>query len=229
MRWRLARAIGAPPDAADGYGLDIAVARADALDCAALAFAETLAAYRPAALDVGCGHGAMAGRLALCGARAVAIDRAQQAANVARTYATLGGQGQPPRFIQADLREIETLDLPEAPFFVIVCQRMLHYLPYADALTLVRKLNRVLARSGRLYLSASGLRSELGEGYAGAASACEHRWAPLAPAMSEKHHIRAPVCLYTEVDMRTLLKRAGYRVKALYTSDFGNIKAVACL
>jgi hypothetical protein len=54
----------------------------------------------------------------------------------------------------------------------------------------------------------------------------ETRFAPLAPDVQQKHGITTSVCLYTESDMAFLLQASGWEVNHIFTSAFGNIKAV---
>ena len=83
-----------------------------------------------------------------------------------------------------------------------------------------------MAMEGRLYLSVSGLHSELGHGYEAGTAPRAARFGHLAPGMAAKHGIHAAVCLQEEDDLRWLAQRSGYAVQALWTSPFGNLKAV---
>jgi hypothetical protein len=81
----------------------------------------------------------------------------------------------------------------------------------------------------RLYLSASGLDSELGNGYTHRSSSLAARFYCLATEMADKHGIIAPVCLYRLEDLKGLCGEAGYSVVEAGLSAFGNIKVVATL
>jgi SAM-dependent methyltransferase len=209
--------------AGDGFGIDIASQRADDLDQAALAFIVDCGGDGVSALDVACGQGGQALRMAAAGASVTAVDL------TAPTW--------PPelhqrvRFVTADMRAIErtVARLFERPvlFHVIVCQRAVHYLPYKDAVAVVQQFASLLAPEGRLFISASGLLSELGTDYSAAGVALPLRYAPLSGPMVEKHGIRGPVCLYTEDDMRQLLADAKLAALHIFSSPFGNVKAIA--
>jgi SAM-dependent methyltransferase len=110
---------------------------------------------------------------------------------------------------------------------IIICQRAIHYLPFPEAVNVISWMKKLLAPDGRLYLSASGINSELGEYYPGHIYLLEERYVELAPAMSEKHGIYGPVCLYSVHDMGKLLEIAGLVPETVFASQFGNIKAVA--
>jgi hypothetical protein len=87
------------------------------------------------------------------------------------------------------------------------------------------EIHDALAESGRLFVSASGLGSELGEGYAEGGVEVGERFGPLAPALANKHEIHEPVCLYTPDDMRRLAAESGFAAADVWTSAFGNVKA----
>ena len=86
---------------------------------------------------------------------------------------------------------------------------------------------RAMAAGGRIYLSASGLDSELGQEYSGAGMAVERRYTPLSEVMRAKHAIHGAVCLYRQHELGEMIRSAGLVVEKLFASPFGNIKAVA--
>ena len=112
-------------------------------------------------------------------------------------------------------------------FHLICCQRAIHYLPWAEAVEVVRQFASLLLPGGKVFLSASGLHSELGNGYAHGSVPVEDRYAPLAQAMADKHGIAGDVCLYDADDLARLLTMAGLTVETIFTSSFGNIKGIA--
>jgi hypothetical protein len=109
---------------------------------------------------------------------------------------------------------------------VIIAQRFIHYLPFSEAVDVVKLFKSALFPDGKLYLSASGLRSELGRHYNGA-SARANRFSELWQPMANKHRIHGKVCLYEEEDMRALLEASGMGAETVYASPFGNIKSIA--
>ncbi len=212
-----------------GHGIDVASQRADELDERCLAFLDArfvhMPAMRPSALDLACGQGGQALRMAAAGARVTAVDLLDQGATLQRAAAGLT-LWQPPLFVRADFRSLpETL--PGAPYDVMVCQRAIHYVRYDEAVTAMRTWLRYLKPGGRIFLSASGLTSELGRGYPHWGQPVAERWARLAPAMADRHDMRQPVCLYEAMDLVTLLHAAGFGIAEVFRSPFGNVKAVA--
>lgn len=203
-----------------GFGVDVATQRADDLDKMAL---EDIAQRHGevSALDIACGQGGQALRMAQAGARVTACDVIDYGPAIQATAAVVDVQI---HFVLSDMRQISAA-LP-AKFDIITCQRAIHYLPFDDALVAVRQMRELLAPSGHLYISASGLRSELGDQYTGCGVPIESRYAPLSTAMVEKHGIHGPVCLYEERDLVFLLMAAGMVVDKVYSSPFGNVKAI---
>lgn len=211
------------------FGHQVADVRMDDLDRRALASvgARSAGAAPPAVLDLGCGVGAMSVALAVAGARVVAADRADVRVRIERRQT---GAGLPPgavRFVQAEVpADLDALN-PDAPWQVVYSQRMLHYLPAAQALRVLSQLRRHCAARADVYLGVSGLDSELGQGYAHRSRPVRERFCPLAASMQARHDIRAPVCLYTVAELCELTAAAGFAVVDAWRSEFGNVKLQA--
>ncbi|MEV5507986.1 class I SAM-dependent methyltransferase [Streptomyces orinoci] len=90
------------------------------------------------ALDVGCGTGRFARRLAALGVEVEAIDPC------AEVIAAAGG-GRNPRFRQADITEVQ---LPKAHYDFISCLASIHHLPFGT----VAALREALAPGGVLVI-----------------------------------------------------------------------------
>lgn len=207
-----------------GHGIDIASQRADDLDLMAVDQVRDLASrQRPAfALDAGCGHGGQSARLAKAGANVLAIDIEDYQAQVVELMRREGIE------TGFDFRLTSVMDKPElGPFDVIMCQRMIHYLRYADAKEALAWFLHVSRADARLFISASGMDSELGDGYAGKTTPPHARFFTLAPAMAGKHSIHPPVCLYRKDELEALVSDAGWAVEKAFLSPFGNVKMVA--
>ncbi len=78
----------------------------------------------------------------------------------------------------------------------------------------------------KLFISASGLYSELSEGYKDKEAPLEERYCKLDTKIAEKHHIKEPVCLYSEEDIKTLVEQFEFIPEEIWSSSFGNIKAI---
>ena len=118
-------------------------------------------------------------------------------------------------------------DLPGEPFDIIMVHYGLCSLPYAQARRVMRQLLLKLRIGGKIFVSVHGLHSELGDGYSGREQPIEDRYAPLAPAMSEKYGIAGPMCLYSERNLFLLMLDAGASVLRTMTTTYGNVKGVA--
>lgn len=212
------------------FGVDIAIQRADDLDSLAIEHIKTARGqgqHEVTALDVGCGQGGQLIRMAQAGATmAMGVD-AQDYHDVTKARASENDVASRVHFIQMDMRSIRKTKLDLLTWDVIVCQRAIHYMSYTDALRSVASMYSLLCKNGRLYLSASGMSSELSNGYAEGQKSVRKRFGPLSDEMRDKHGIHGNVCLYSSDDMRTLLGEAGIRIEKIWVSDFGNIKVVA--
>lgn len=220
-------------DLAKGRGSDISSQRADDLDLAAVAFARKLMerGIRPACADEACGAAGQTLRLLEAGADvrcfdiedfsddvacALALARERRGPGAPTVGATFARRG------LTDERELGELDL----YDIVCCQRAIHYLTREQAALALERIVSTMARGGKLFLSASGMASELSEGYEAGRGSIHRRFGPLAPAMAEKHGIRASVCLYSKGELVDLMLRAGLVVEDAWLSPFGNAKAV---
>ena len=210
--------------ASSGHGSDIASQRADDLDRMAIEQVSNLHTTC-LALDVACGLGGQAIRLAKAGAHVIAVDIADLSKEVT-ALAKKAGVATTVSFLRGDLRKLDEQMAGQA-FDIICCQRAIHYLTWREAVQAVGRLALLLKPEGRLYLSASGIESELGLGYWGRELALSKRYAPLAEAMAGKHGIEGSVCLYSLEDLKSLFLAAGLAPLELFTSQFGNVKGVA--
>lgn len=212
-------------------GADIATQRADDLDLSSVRYA--LARPGLAALDVGCGAGGQAARLAGVGAVVTGLDM-PGLADVFAGHVQASEAASAGSWGAADFFGCNMLDIPEdwvaehaEVFSQITCQRAIHYVRREQAVGILAKLRRTLADDGKLFISCSGLESELGDGYAAKAVAPQERFGVLAEGMQDKHQIKQPVCLYTQDEFAQMLGEAGWRIDTIYASAFGNIKAIA--
>lgn len=203
------------------YGVDVASVRLDDLDKRVLAAVEQMvgAGVSPCVLDVGCGQGGLSGALAAAGATVTAID-------IDDYGDVLHGQsmshGDAIDFIHADIRDWVTTNTER--FNLVVLQRVLHYLPYEDARIALEKLHVV---SDRFYLSVTGAETAIANHYEVLKEPITERWGKLDKVGQELFSISAPLCLYTEGEVRELLEKTGWKTDWLRVSDFGNIKVEA--
>lgn len=122
----------------------------------------------------------------------------------------------------------DVASFPEAPFDLIVGQLALHPLRYEEARSVVRQLLLTLKIGGKIYLSAYGLHSTLGDHYPDSDKLIEERYVALPPALAASYGLPSgPLCLYSERNLITLLFGVGASVLQSATGAFGNVRAVA--
>lgn len=211
-------------------GADIATQRADDLDQASVLYAQEQ--FGQAALDIGCGAGGQSARLAGVGARVTGLDmpelRAAFEGHMQRSEEGCDRWGGG-TFVGSNMLNIpaQWLASHAQAFSQITCQRAIHYVRREQAVALLIQLRGILADDGKLFISCSGLNSELGDGYDAGSLPAEERFGVLAQDMQDKHQIKQPVCLYSQDEFAQMLNEAGWRIDTIYASAFGNIKVIA--
>ena len=77
-----------------------------------------------------------------------------------------------------------------------------------------------------MFISASGVESELGVAYSGFQQDVTKRFHRLSTEMATKHGIKEPVCLYHKHEIEELLEYTGFEIQRSWLSEFGNVKIV---
>lgn len=167
------------------------------------------------ALLVGIGADEQAMRLAETGARVMLLSDKDFArhVNIVQRPAEL-------------LAELEA-PFPLQPFDIVLCQRALCALRYAEARKVTRSLLGRLKIGGKLFMSAYGIHSELGDQYPDGGKLVTDRLAPVAPELAKRYKLDAPVCLYSERNLFMLLMEAGGAVLKTSSSALGHARGVA--
>jgi len=205
------------------HGADITSQWIDELDLEAIRFVVSPAIPERVALDLGCGLGMQGIRFATLGCSATLYDIVDIGERIEQVRRMLALDKL--AFRRIDLRRVSAEDLPPQ-VGAAYSQRFIHHLRFEEASALLSVLSPRLCARARLFLSASGLGSELADGYPHAARPVEERFAPLAAPMRAKHAIRGPVCLYTTAELERLALAHGLRTVRTWTSPFGNVKGV---
>jgi hypothetical protein len=205
------------------HGADIASQRIDELDVEALRFAMSKDLPAPIALDLGCGLGMHGMRLAMLAVDAHLYDLLDISDRI-RAFKVLFPSAEL-HFHKLDLRENMQHRLP-AKVGLSYSQRFIHYLRYEEACCFLGSVFHSMMNGGRLFLSASGLNSELRYEYAAGDQPFERRFGPLEPRLAEKHQIHEDICLYTEGDLRQLAAACGFDWIDVWSSSFGNVKGI---
>ncbi len=195
------------------FGVDVATNRADDLDRKCIA---VIREYdKPTVLDLGCGAGGQSKRMAEVGAQVTAVDIHDYSSEL-HGFENIS-------FQQSDVRNIPD-SIDGNIFDFIVLQRMIHYISYKDALSLLTELKSALR--GQLFVSVTGIDSDIGDRYAAKDVSIEKRFATLNKVGQETFSISEPMCLYSPEEFIELLRAAGFTVEECWISAFQNIKAV---
>lgn len=203
------------------FGCDISSQRLDDLDKKAIRHILSQRKHL-SCIDLGCGEGKVGIIMSMIGANVVLIDKV----NIAEKIEPIASNFKLNlKFVNKDARELQKKDLP-LPLDICYSQRFIHYLRFSEAEKLIDALSKNMTEGSMLFISASGLNSELGEAYPDKNKPVAKRFAFLNKKLSEKHNIVEPVCLYTEKDLENLITRFGFKVKSLKSSDFGNVKGI---
>ncbi|MDR0735996.1 MAG: class I SAM-dependent methyltransferase [Zoogloeaceae bacterium] len=174
-------------------------------------------------LDLRCGEGRHSVSMAELGARVLAAD-APELSGPVKNRALAAGVGGSIRF--APIKKLPE-DLPQGPFDLAFCHHGISCLPYAAARQTLHAALKSLRIGGKLFISAYGLHSTLGENYAGVNMPIEQRFCKLTPTLARNYNIQDPVCLYSERNLVTLLFEIGGSVLRSFTTTHGTVKAVA--
>jgi ubiquinone/menaquinone biosynthesis C-methylase UbiE len=161
------------------------------LDERALRFALDVtdtAGSRPRVLDLGCGDGRYAAKLAAAGCAVTGIDPSHEALERAK--------GAHPELELAAPRDDGTLPLDDSSFEAVVCINVLEHV--ADTQLLLSEARRVLTPGGRLVVAVPW-HGRL-KNVAIAISSFERHYNPLQPVLR----------FYTSRSLRTLLKELGF-------------------
>lgn len=204
------------------HGTDISSTRMDDLDKSAIQFVMNNSPGSTIGLDAGCGLGFPSIIMAMLGAKMLLLDKADLRSRFTNIRKTLPTQNL--AFLRTDLRNFPSARIPDE-LNLFYSQRTLHYLKYDETKSFLRIVSSKMKPSGMGFLSLSGIHSELSEGYVGAKMALKDRFAPLSPAMAKKHEVHGLICLYTQDEVLSLLKKIGVKPLRVWTSAFGNIKA----
>lgn len=201
--------------------MDVASTRADDLDKMILEEIRWL--RNPKVLDLGCGEGGQSARMVMVGAQVLGIDIGDYRAEFESLNAEHGFKRKQLVFLKKDALS-SLKNFSDKEFDLVCMQRMVHYLPYTEAVELLCDLKRVL--KSKLYISVSGLDSEIGRDYKDKDLPVNERFSKLSEKDSGVFSISEPVCLYTKDEFVQLLEDSGWIVEEVWTSAFGNHKAV---
>ena len=207
------------------HGPDISSQRIDELDRQALEYVLQHQAKGPKGMDIGCGSGIQGVRFALLNAEMELVDILDIAERIKRISRDLL-LGQKLIYLKRDVKTLKVSEFANKYDFIYT-QRFLHYLNYQEASDFISFISAITTPGGKLFISASGIGSELGDDYAGKALEVHNRFFHLSPKIASKHGIYENVCLYSLDELEYLLVSHQYSIQSIWKSPFGNIKAIA--
>jgi SAM-dependent methyltransferase len=174
-------------------------------------------------LDADCGYGELAIRLAQAGAATTALVDGEK--GPCKTARKLLANDLPIAFVEKSILDCDEPP-PGAPFDLIVLRRSIPSLRYGEALALLTRLEGWLKIGGKIFVSAFGIHSHLGDAYPDADKPVQKRFAPLPPALAERYGVSGPLCLYSERDLFILVFESGIGVLRTFSTTHGNVKAI---
>lgn len=110
---------------------------------------------------------------------------------------------------------------------VVLSCHSISYLPHRQALCFLTQLRRHVTTGGKLFISALGLHSPLGECYRDVEKPVADRFCRIQPPPPEHALKTVSLCLYSERDLFLTLFQAGWTVLRTSTSTDGNVLATA--
>ncbi len=207
-------------------GCEIASQRLDDLDieCQQFALDSIKEKRQPlVAVDLGSGSGIQTLRLGLLGFRTIAYDLLPE------SHALEAARAEYPIFQVetkvANLRDASGVDFP-SPLLIAYSQRFLHYLRYEETRTLLSNLYSAMERDGRLFISASGLTSEIGQLHPDRNLPVHERFATLPKSVARHHKILEPICPWSERELVDVCVDIGFTCVTSSCSEFGNVRGI---
>jgi 2-polyprenyl-3-methyl-5-hydroxy-6-metoxy-1,4-benzoquinol methylase len=205
------------------HGADISSQRIDELDKENIKY--VLDGNNFEGLDVGCGFGFHSIRLNLLNVKMHLIDILDISEHFDKLNNTIRFNF-PLDYKKLDINQIKQEDISNDLDF-IYSQRFIHYLTFEKALSFLKVVSAKMKPLGKVFISASGINSELSDNYTHKNKNIRERFCKLSSFMGNKHNILEPVCLYSKEDISELLNLADFKPIKIWESDFGNIKAIA--
>lgn len=208
-------------------GANISSQRMDDLDDMCIKYAQELNVSKRKqykALDLGCGDAIMGLNLSLAGYKVLLYDEApipKMLYEIRDSYSRVSL-----KFRNIDLSKTKKSDFPINGVDIIYSQRFLHYLKYREAKQLLIHACRGITSGGHLFISVSGINSEIGLAHPQREKPVQTRFAKIRQDIADKHSIQKPICVYSKEELVTLIESIGFMKIHIWESGFGNIKGV---
>jgi len=204
------------------HGVDVNKNRLDDLDRIILQDSLSEPFSKKNICNIGCGESTLSIALCSLGHFVYNYDRRDLSSFFSMTKELFSKQ----KFTQIHIEEIKNHHLPKA-VDSIVLQRVLHYMSYRDTVRFLNRITATLSEGGKMYISLTGLDSQIARGYDVKNAPIESRMGNIAEQEQQDFNISEPVCLYSLGEAQSLIESIeGIRIERIWVSQFGNIKIV---
>lgn len=129
------------------------------------------------------------------------------------------------KLFKKDLKEIKNFSFPKKIDF-IYSARFLHYLTYEEAEILLRKISSNLKDSGKIFITISGIDSDIGVNYKCSEDEVKQRYCFISKSNQSRFKIKEKVTLYKKDEFENLIKKY-FNIEEVWESDFKNIFIIA--
>lgn len=120
-----------------------------------------------------------------------------------------------------NLKEVEYIDFPKNIDFVYSA-RFLHYLTYDEAENLLRKFSKNMKSGAKIFITVSGLNSDIGINYDCAGKDIKKRNCFLSKSNQSRFEIKEKITLYKKEELEKLIGEY-FKIEESWESDFKNI------
>lgn len=204
------------------YGVDVNKTRLDDLDRVILRDSLSEPFNKKTVCNMGCGESSLS--VALCGIGHFVYNYDRR--DLHDFFALTSELFQRQKFTQINISDIKKHNIPQR-IDVVVFQRVLHYVPYSQAQNILRLVSHNTTPEGKIYISLSGLDSEIGQEYTAGQVPIESRMGTITSNNQDNFNITEKICLYSKEEAQQLIESiAGLRIQKIWVSQFGNIKII---
>lgn len=124
-----------------------------------------------------------------------------------------------------NLKNIDYIDFPKNIDFVY-SGRFLHYLEYFEAEDLLKKISKNMKSGAKIFITVSGLNSDIGINYDCADKNIKERYCLLSKSNQSRFKIKEKVTLYKKEELESLMSEY-FEIEKIWESDFKNIFIIA--
>ena len=207
-----------------GKGKLVSAERVDTLEKELIKFLLNWQGNVRAGADFGCGFGRASIIASILGYKVFLFDSLDLKEHFQKISNALSLQ-EKLIFKQINLEDLQKTDLQPISFALL--QRVIHYLPYENAVNLLSLIYEKMVPDGKVFATISTPESEFAKSYPCAKVPLEKRFCKIE---NEEDRLRfdvlSPVCLYSKKEAENLFSKVGFKKEHSEQSRFGNIKMI---